>query len=79
MCVHVHQRECCVRSCEGGRESTKLGPRQGLSNSHANTHLAVTLKSEGSKLSITAPEKKDTPLTEKTKSGGHNGRSGASF
>ncbi len=58
-----------------GRES-ETHPSVGLTNSHANTHLAVTLKSKGSKPSIIASKKKE-PQTEKAHKERHNEQSGA--
>lgn len=56
-----------LRECE-------THPSAGLTNSHANTHLAVTLKSKGSKPSIIASKKKETQ-TEKAQKR-HNRQSG---
>lgn len=77
-CVCMYVRENALSVVVQGSGEDQIHPSAGLTNSRANTHFAVPLKSKGSKLSVTAPEKKETPLTEKTQREGHNGQSGAS-
>lgn len=61
MSVCTCVRDSALSVVVRGSGEYQTHPSAGLTNSRANTHLAVTLKSEGSKLSITAPEKKETP------------------
>lgn len=65
VCTIICEWEIGLSLAVRGSGEYETHPSAGLTNSRANMHLSVTLKSKSSKLSITAPEKKETP-TEKT-------------
>lgn len=68
------ERESALSLAMKGSGECETHPSMGLTNSHANTHLAVTLKSTGAKPSIIASEEKVSNW--KAHKEKHNERSG---
>ena len=71
------ERESAPSLTVQGSAECATHPSAGLTNSHANTHLAVTLKSKGSKKKSITTTKKKGRQTEKAHKERHNEHSGA--